>query len=249
LLALITKTTSERNDSENYDERTDHEIQVAISALWKMRSARRTQLEVFLQSGLLAFTFQLRQLRRLNLFHDPALRYLVELLSQHEKPESSRSQEMLIWVSLASAGAFALRITRLPQSWLVLDRMFQLYPKTQEWSYVEGIVRSFLVTKQILSHWKESWAAGLERWKKMSKHGVEVEVMEAPVSRAEVTAHTRGMVYSIADMMASARRCPFQSRPGPSMDEGSPRFESLETTPAATELCCPMAGRVSTPVN
>jgi hypothetical protein len=250
LLALITKTTSDRNIVEEYDERTDHEIQVAISALWKLRSTKRTQLELFLQTGLLAFTFQLRKLRPLNLFHDPALRYMVELLSQHEKPEHSRSQEMLVWVSLAAAGAFALRITRMPRSWLVLDRMFELYPKTRQWSYVEGIIRSFLFTEQILSHWKESWSVGLDRWTKIARQGgqPEKETTETPVSRAEVTAHTRGMVYSIADMMASARRCPFQARSGPSMNDDSLRFESLETTPAASEQCCPMAGRVSTPV-
>ena len=141
-LAFANATTAYRETIDELDERLDHEIQAMFSAIQRLSMMEPTSLESRLLCGLLAYSFQLRQLRPLNLFHDPPLRRFVSFLKNHEKPDSTRAQETMIWVSIAAAGALKLRAIRMPMSSEVLERMFHLYPATLKWSYVEGILKT-----------------------------------------------------------------------------------------------------------
>ncbi|ETN36407.1 uncharacterized protein HMPREF1541_08684 [Cyphellophora europaea CBS 101466] len=250
-IAFTNATTSYRESQDTFDERLDHEVHIMLSALQRMSMMQATTIERHLYCGLLAYAFQLRQLRPLNLFHDPQLRDFIRLLRNHEKPDSARGQELMVWISIAAAGALNLRIIALPGSSEVLDRMFQLYPSATSWSYVEPLLKSYFWTTKIGEHWNKCWAAGLERWRKIEKRvtqPMKVELVypgnaiaarteedgEESVSYEAMMAHHRGAVYSIASMMEAARKCPFQSRLGPSI-EGAHRMIAQPTDAAASE--------------
>lgn len=239
LLALAHATTSYREDQVDFDERLDHEVQVMLSVIQRLTLMAPTSLEQRLLCGLLGYAFQLRQLRPLNLFHDPPLRSMIKFLRAHEKPDSLRAQETMVWISIAAAGALNLRTIVMPGTAEVLDRMFQLYPATVRWSYVEPILKSHFWTTTIGEHWKKQWTTGLARWRRIEKRAnSEPEVVRLnfpgeksiegpspeehesvePISLEAISAHARGAGSSIRHMMDAASRCPFQSRLGPSLE-------------------------------
>lgn len=248
LLAFAQATTSSHSTTAEFDERLDHEVQIMLSALQRLTLMRPSSVERRLFCGLLAFAFQLRQLRPLNLFHDPALRGFVTFLGQHERPDSQRVRDSMIWVCVAAAGALALRTITMPGSEKPLERIFELYPAAADWNVVEKILKAHFWTEKIGTHWRTCWEVGLARWRvvertrkvqgdvvRLSFPGSEASVVGpdlavdkrdgggarkglGEVSLESITAHSRGAAHSIAQMMEASIRCPFQSRVGPSIE-------------------------------
>jgi hypothetical protein len=262
-LAFTSATTNYCEGLEEMDERLDHEIQAMFSAIQRMSLMQPTSLESRLLCGLLAYAFQLRQLKPLNLFHDPPLRRFVNSLANHEKPDSSRAQDAMVWVSMAAAGALRLRTIVMPGTHAVLDRMFQLYPATKQWSYVETVLKAHFWTTSIGKHWQDCWTNGLAHWRIIEKRRVLQHDMvqlgysgidsfatalspiddeddhddaDQPVSMKDMTEYVRGAAHSMAEMMDAAAKCPFQSRMGP-------RIESVEKVMAPL---CPVSHKVNT---
>lgn len=254
-LAFAQATTDSCSTMDPIDERVDHEIQVMLSALQRLSFMETSTIEKYLVCGLLAFAFQLRQARSLNIFHDPPLRHFVEMMQKHEKPDSKRAQDTMIWISMSITGALHMRTIIMPGSHEVLDKMFKFYPEAGSWSYVKSVLQAHFYTDRIGQHWEKCWHLGMERWNKVKRqiqHG-EARLIypglppadptldpdeESSVSFEDITAHTRNAAYSIAGMMEAARRCPFQSRFGPSMhnhllDEDAP-------------IMCPVSGMQAT---
>lgn len=245
-LAFANATTAYSESITEMDVRLDHEVQAMFSAIQRMSLMQPTSLESRVLCGLLAYAFQLRQLKPLNLFHDPPLRRFVNFLGNHEKSDSSRAQETMIWVSIAAAGALKLRSIKMPGSLAVLERMFHLYPATVRWNYVESILKAHFWTSTIGEHWRKTWEEGLEHWRVVEKRkredggsvqlsfpGVDslglsmgaadgvvddVGVQDGAISMEEMTAYARGAAHDMAQMMEASVRCPFRSRMGPTME-------------------------------
>lgn len=236
LLAFSQATTAYAEASTELDERLDHEIQIMLAALQRLSITDLRLTERFLCCGLLAYAFQLRSPKSLNIFHDPPLRTFVNALGSHERPDSKRTQDTMIWISVAVAGALSLRSIKMPGSECVMDRMFKLYPSSLKWSYVQNVLRSHFCTTKLMQQWEKCYTSALERWEVVSKRidktdtnllyptscedftlPDDLELARTSVSFEDITAHTRGAPYSIARMMEATRRCPFQNRLGPSM--------------------------------
>ena len=235
VLASLSATTASR-DSEGFDQaRLDAEIQAMLSALQRLSLMRIASLEKYITCGLVAYAFQLRRLRALNLFHDPTLGGFIKLMPTQEKPDSAREQQCMIWVSMAVAGALSLRTMRMPGTHLVLDRAFELYPTICEWSVMEVTLKSFFWTPSILKHWHKCHNAATVRWKQVTRvspgHPLInlCPALEASSDHYEIEevdfeqlkAHTRGFPDDMMHMMG-AGKCPFRSRmtmmgPGHSM--------------------------------
>ena len=229
LLAFAQATTADCAATEEIDERIGHELQVILSALQRLSFMEATTIEKHLVCGLLGFTFQLRQLRSLNIFHDPPLRHFIDVLRRHEKPDSKRARDTMIWVSMAVAGALYLRTVVMPGSHQVMDRMFKLYPEATRWSYIESVAQNHFYTENILRHWEKCWSLGIERWDKVKNRLEHSEpILEYPghipqdeqfdddtgrtMTFDDTVAHIKNAAYSLGDMMDAAKRCPFQAR-------------------------------------
>ncbi|KPI36416.1 uncharacterized protein AB675_2887 [Cyphellophora attinorum] len=230
-LAFAQATTNLLSHMDEADERVDHEIQVMLAALQRLGFAEKATIESYLVCGLLAYAFQLRQLRSLNIFHDPPLRHFIDQMRKHEKPDSKRAQDTMIWISISVGGALGLRTMAMPGGHEVLDRMFRLYPESSNWSYVDWVLKAHFWTESLGRHWEKVWSTGFDRWTIVKNQSIPSELkLIYPGSRPEddlvdgpsitfdqTIEHTRSAAYSIAHMMDAAKRCPFQARLGPSM--------------------------------
>jgi hypothetical protein len=201
------------------------ELQAMLSALQRLSLMRISSNERYLTCGLVAYAFHLRRLRALNLFHDPPLRTFIKLIPAQEKPDSVREQRVMIWISMAVAGALHLRTIRMPGTHLVLDRVFQLYPATRSWESMQEIVKSFFWTTPIIEHWRKCHEGGMHRFKQISRATqemplVDLEGASETVDRRDeiqqidfelLRLHTRGAPEAIMDMQ-QASQCPFRAQ-------------------------------------
>jgi hypothetical protein len=144
-------------------ERKHMMIQTILSSLQRMSLTTTRPLEYHLTSGLLAFLFQLRDLGPVNLFYDPILRKFITTLPNHARPSTRQEQNCLIWASMAVAGTLALRVVPMPDSHLVMDHALDLYREMRSWPSLEKILRSCLVTEEILAHWRRVWQTAMNR--------------------------------------------------------------------------------------
>ena len=225
VLASLSATTIS-SDSEGFDDsRLDTEIQGMLSALQRLSLMKIASNEQFLLCGLVAYTFQLRRLRALNLFHDPSLRAFIRLVPNQEKPDSIREQQCMVWISMSVVGALSLRTIRMPGTHLILDRVFTLYPAMSKWETIEATLKSFFWTPSILEHWRKCFDTGVSRWKQISRvqnqkplvelgNVSEMEADEDEVQEVDfelLKLHTRGAAGNMIHMMGAAK-CPFRSR-------------------------------------
>jgi hypothetical protein len=236
ILASLDGTNTSFASDTSDSSRLDAELQAMLSALQRLSLMRISGLEKYLTCGLVAFAFQLRYLRPLNLFHDPPLRTFIRIIPAQEKPDSSREQNCMIWTTMSVAGALALRTIRMPGTHLILDRLFRLYPATTDWDYLEPILTTFFTTPNIIEHWKKCHATGLARWKHVTRvssqsppslidlekvsekisepsaiEGGDVEDAIKELSKEQLRVHLRESPKDMMDMMRAAR-CPFQAR-------------------------------------
>lgn len=226
VLASILGTTAVTLNATSHESILDPELQAMLSALQRISLMNVTRTEICLTAGLMAYCFQLRGLRALNLFHDPAIRHFIQVLTYHEKPDSIREQKCLMWITMAVAGALGLRTVRMPGSHLVLDRAFELYPAYQSWASLEPILRTFFWTKTIGAHWHTCWQRGKLRWDhviraRQSKPVVvpilshesspqteaDTEPDESP-SLQQLSLHSKAGVATTVGLV-KASRCPF----------------------------------------
>ena len=230
VLASITATNASTATGWDGDTILDPELQAILSALQRLSLMRIRSIEKYLTSGLLAHCFQLRRLRALNLFHDPAIRSFIHTLHQHERPDSEREQRCMMWVTMSIAGALSLRTLRMPGSHLVLDRAFELYPAFNAWDTLEPILRCFFWTEAVGCHWKSAWEIGRRRWdhvlraRKSSpvvlpllmyeeESQDEPEEVERVPTMAELHAHSRSGIGDTVNLV-KASQCPFVKRMG-----------------------------------
>jgi Fungal specific transcription factor domain len=225
VLASLSATTTS-SDSEGFDDtRLDAEIQAMLSALQRLSLMRIASTEKHLTCGLVAYTFQLRRLRALNLFHDPTLKSFIQLIPTQEKPDSIREQQCMVWISVAVAGALNLRTIRMPGTHLILDKVFELYPAMSDWSTMETTLKSFFWTPSILNHWKKCHEAGVFRWKQLANAaqskplidllGTTEDVVDdektEQIDFEQLKLHAQGAPGAMINLMQAAR-CPFRSR-------------------------------------
>ena len=225
VLASLSGTTTAR-DSAGYDQtRLDAEIQAMLSALQRLSLMKIASLEKYITCGLVAYAFQLRRLRALNLFHDPTLGSFIKLMPNQEKPDSAREQQCMIWISMAVSGSLSLRTIRMPGTHLVLDKTFELYPAMCNWITMEATVKSFFWTPSILKHWRKCHDVATVRWKQVTRVLQDRPLIDlTPASEnssdhdeieevdfEQLKAHTRGFPGDMMHMMGAAK-CPFQSR-------------------------------------
>ena len=223
VLAALTATTRYGETDIFDDNKLASELQAMLSALQRLSLMKITPMEKYLTCGRVAWSFQLRKLRPLNLFHDPPLRTFVKLMPAQEKPDSIREQRCLIWVSIAIAGALNLRSIKMPDTHLVLDRLFTLYPVARDWRSLVPILRSFFWTEKIGAHWKKCWDEGMKRWQIVQsressqilfQHELaeieEGETIEEPdeATIADIAAHMRAAPVSMMEAFDAAQ-CPF----------------------------------------
>ena len=228
VLASITATNANTASDWVGDTILDPELQAILSALQRLSLMRIRSIEKYLTSGLLAHCFQLRRLRALNLFHDPAIRSFIQTLHQHEKPGSEREQRCMMWVTMSIAGALSLRTIRMPGSHLVLDRAFELYPAFNAWHTLEPILRCFFWTEALGRHWRSAWDIGRRRWDHVlrarksspvvlpllmyeAESRNEIEEIEGVPTMAEVYAHSRSGIGDTVNLV-KASQCPFTKR-------------------------------------
>ncbi|OAL38024.1 hypothetical protein AYO20_02857 [Fonsecaea nubica] len=151
-------------DSSQYDEEWKQTmIQTILSSLQRMSLTSTCPLEYYLTMGLLAYIFQLRGLAAVNLFYDPILRKFITALPTHAKPASLQEQNTLVWCSIATAGALALRVVPMPNSHLIMEHVLDLYPQARQWARLEKVLRTFFYTKEIGTHWKRVWQSAMKR--------------------------------------------------------------------------------------
>jgi hypothetical protein len=212
-------------ESRELDEtKTNTKLQAMLSVLQRLSLMRISLNETYLIYGLLGYVFHLRRLRVLNLFHDPPLRTFIKLIPTQEKPDSEREQRVMIWASMAVAGALHLRTVRMPGTHLVLDRIFQLYPSTRNWESMQEVLKSFFWTTSIMDHWRKCHEGDMHRFKQISRLTqamplVDLEGASETVDREDeieqvdfeqLRLHTRGSPGAIMDTM-QASQCPFQA--------------------------------------
>ena len=185
VLASLAATTTSSSSSGFDATRLNVEIQAMLSALQRLSIMKIGTLEKYLGCGLVAYAFQLRQLRALNLFHDPTLHNFIKLLPKQERPDSVREQMCMIWLSVAVAGALYLRTIRMPNTHLVLDRVFTLYPTMTDWTAMSTTLKSFFWTPSILEHWQKCHATAIIRWKQISRSALEQPLVVSLMDTAE----------------------------------------------------------------
>lgn len=169
VLASLSATTLYCESQAFDDTRLDSQLQGMLSALQRLSLMKICSNEHFLTCGLVAFAFQLRRLRALNLFHDPPLRTFIKVIPSQEKPDSEREQKCMIWISISVAGALSLRTIRMPGTHLVLDRLFHLYPSILSWLNLEPILKMFFHTPMILTHWRKVHESGVARYNQVKR--------------------------------------------------------------------------------
>lgn len=225
ILASLTTTTQSCVRGRAEDSGLEAELQTMLSALQRLSLMAITPIEKYLICGLVAWNFQLRDLRRLNLFHDPPLRSFVKLLPMQERPDSIREQKCLMWITMSVAGALNLRTIRMPGTHLVLDRMLTLYPISRKWDTFQPILKSFFWTEQIDAHWKKAWDEGIKRWNfvQTRDNSTRSSSIEAPspltvddyttdeVTAAAIHEHCRAAPGTMRATFEAAR-CPFLSK-------------------------------------
>ncbi|KIV86513.1 hypothetical protein PV11_02123 [Exophiala sideris] len=197
-------------------------IQTLLSSLQRMSLTTAVPVEHNLTSGLLAYAFQLRGLSPLSLFYDPLLQTFITTLPCHPKPSTSEEQHGLIWVSMAVAGALALRAVPIPHSHTVMDHALELYPAARTWSRLEGILRRFFWTHEILAHWKTVWEAAMMRRQQLLRRGEDGMQTLAPMhsewsdlDHEAISNHIKGAPRAIREMSQAMGICPFRPRPSP----------------------------------
>lgn len=195
-------------------------IQTLLSALQRMSITTTAPVEHNVTSGLLAYAFQLRSLSALNLFYDPLLQNFVATLPCHVKPSTPEEQHALIWVSMAVAGALALRPAPLPRSHEVMDHALDIYPQARTWSRLEVILRSFFWTDGILTHWKSVWDTAMKRrqlllgQRKGGSQPLALAHQEWPdLDQETIRNHIKGAPRAVREMTQAMGICPFRPRP------------------------------------
>jgi hypothetical protein len=225
VLASINATTISSENPPADDARFDKEIQAMLSALQRLSVMKISKTENYLICGLLAYTFQLRRLRALNLFHDPALRDFIHFIPGQEKPDSVREQHLMIWLSVAVAGALELRTIRIPGTHLVFDRIFKLYPFTLYWKVTEMVLKTFFWTPDILKHWRKSHNRAVSRWNQLTRIQNEKPLVVLsgndepeppqedidPLDFEKMMKHVRDTPAAMMHL-TGASKCPFQNR-------------------------------------
>jgi hypothetical protein len=154
---------AETKISEYEQQRIQITMQTILSALQRMTISSESPIEQYVTSGTIAFCIQMRGLAGVNLFYDPMLRNFIEMFRKHRKSRAPLEQTCMIWCSMAAAGVLALRSSAMPGSHLVLDHALELYPQARSWPHLQKLLRTYLHTEEMLSHWKKVWAAAMAR--------------------------------------------------------------------------------------
>ncbi|RMZ80309.1 hypothetical protein DV738_g2808, partial [Chaetothyriales sp. CBS 135597] len=229
VLAAVTDVSKQYERGDNIcDSRLAAEPYVLFSVLHRLLSKKIALMEKYITLGLMAWAFQLCNLKPTTLFHDPTLRTFIRLISTHERPESAQEQDCLCWISMAVAGALNLRSVRMPGTYLVLERLFAMYPLSRRWETLEPVLKRFFWNPTIGTHWKKCWLDGMDRRAIIEARKLEPEISRRPwldmerdkeadvvavdaideMTLAHIVAHTRATPRS-GFLHAGASLCPF----------------------------------------
>lgn len=117
--------------------------------------------EKYLFYGVWAFTINLDDQLQHPTNKAASARFLLKPFAQLQLPQPMPHRECVIWVYVSFAGA--TRFYDLSYSNRILDSLLRDFPECRDWECLEEIIRRFLWTETIISHWKGCWQEGMER--------------------------------------------------------------------------------------